>query len=189
MPETARFPAFFGSIPSGVNGVMATLRIMVDRSRKFLKPRDSNGAQRLLTVRMLAQKLTLPVREKDYWNEVAALHAFVRDSIRYTHDMLSAETIQDPDYTLHARSGDCDDKSILFCCLAHCVGYPVRFCAIGVPSAEDPKGESFSHVSGQALIDGVGWVNAECIPIDDEGTKVPLGWFPEDASCVMFAHI
>jgi len=191
MPDSARFPSFFGSIPSGVGGVISTLRLMVSRSRQFLKPRsgDARAAQRLLEVRMLAQQLTACLPEKDYWGEVESLHQFVRDSIRYTHDMLSAETVQDPDYTLFVRSGDCDDKSILFCCLANCIGYRTRFCAIGMPTCDDPRGEAFSHVSGQCLIEDFGWVNAECIPVDEDGTKVQLGWFPDQATCWMFAHI
>lgn len=184
-------PAYFGSIPSGVAGVKATLRLMVNRCRKFLRPTsgDLRDAQRLLMIRQCAQQITYHVAEKDYWGEVSALQLFVRDTIKYQHDMLDAETIQDPDYTLTVKSGDCDDKSILFCCLANCIGYPTRFCAVGMPSDADPNGDNFSHVSGQALIDGCGWVNAECIPIDEAGTKVELGWFPPEATCLMLAHV
>ena len=187
-PQT---PAFFGSIPSGVDGVRATLRLMVNRCRKFLRPNSGSmkDAQRLLMIRRCAQELTYSIPEKDYWGEIAAIHAFVRDKIRYTSDMLDAETIQDPDYTLTVKSGDCDDKSMLFACLANCIGYPTRFCAVGMPTLDDPSGDSFSHVSGQALIDGCGWVNAECIPIDEQGTKVELGWFPPQTTCVMLAHL
>ena len=189
--QSPQFPSYFGSIPSGVAGVKATLRLMVDRCRKFLHPNSGNldDAQRLLSVRRCAQELTYPVAEKDYWGEISALHLFVRDQIRYTHDMLCAETIQDPDYTLTVRSGDCDDKSILFCCLANCIGYRTRFCAVGMPSELDPNGDNFSHVSGQCLIDDCGWINAECIPIDETGTKVELGWVPPQVTCLMFAHI
>jgi hypothetical protein len=192
MPDSApHTPAFFGAIPSGVNGVKATLRVMVDRCRKFRKPRagDCAGAQKLLMLRNLAQAITLSVPEGDAFNEVRSIQQFVRDHIKYTHDMVSAETLQDPDYTLSSGSGDCDDKSILFACLVECIGYPARFCAIAIPNCDDPQGEVFSHVSPQALIDGCGWVNAECIPIDRSGTKVDLGWFPPDASCLMLAHI
>jgi len=97
---------------------------------------------------------------------------------------LTAETVQYPDKTLQIGSGDCDDKSLLLCTLAHCIGYPSRFCAIAV---NDEDG--FSHVSAQILVDGHGWMNAETIPIDDNGTKVDLGWFPPDATQIMRAHI
>lgn len=191
MQQIAQYPAFFGSIPSGDRGVRATLNLMVNRCRKFLRPKSGsmNDAQRLLKIRRCAQELTFPVPEKDYWGEIEALQIFVRDEIRYTHDMLDAETVQDPDYTLDVRSGDCDDKSILFACLANCIGYPTRFCAIAMPSDADPLGQNFSHVSGQALIDQCGWVNAECIPVDEMGTKVDLGWFPPQATRCMLAYV
>jgi hypothetical protein len=188
---TVAFPASFGFIPSGIAGVRATLKQMVKTTRGFLKPVGGNQAkvQALLSVRLLATNLTLNCAEKDYWAECSALQVFVRDSIRYVADMAQSETLQEPHYTLYSKSGDCDDKAILFCCLAQCIGYPARFCALGVPTEDDPQGECFSHVCGQVLIEGRGWVNAECIPIDDEGTKVDLGWFPPDVTCMMFAHI
>src|SRR5271166_5851389 len=185
----AALRASFGSIPSGLDGVRATLRIMVGTCRHFLKPSagDVERTQALLSLRMLASELVLPVPEKDYLSECAALHAFARDAIRYTEDMRGAEQLQYPDFTLQTRSGDCDDKAILFCCLASCIGRATRFIAIGVPTDDDLNGDAFSHVCGQALIPGHGWVNAECIPIDDNGTNVDFGWFPPDATCIMLA--
>lgn len=176
---------FFGAIPGGMSGVKSTLKIMVNVSRSFLKPPvgDATKAADLLSVRLAAQRLVQSCPSKDYVCEATKLHAFVCYQVRYTRDMENAETIQYPNVTLAERSGDCDDKAILFACLANCVGFPARFCAVGV------SGESFSHVSAQVMIPGEGWVNAETIPIDDDGTYVPLGWFPPDATCLMLAHI
>lgn len=176
---------YFGAIPSGIAGVRATLDTMVKVAREFLKPPVGHAAKTdsLLCVRMAAMEIVQCVPEKQYYREIAALHEFTRDRIRYTMDMLNAETVQYPDVTLEIQAGDCDDKSLLFCCLANCIGYDTRFCAVGV------NGGDFSHVSGQALIPGRGWVNAETIPIDDAATKVPLGWFPPDATCIMLRNI
>ena len=181
----APLQGYFGSIPGGLDGVRATLRIMVGIARTFLKPQVGNAQQTasLLTVRLTAQSLVQNCPEKDYQCEASCLQTFVRDRIRYTRDMRTAETLQYPDKTLSLKSGDCDDKALLFCCLAECIGFDTRFCAIGV------NGEEFSHVSGQCLIPGIGWTNAETIPIDDQGTKVELGWFPPDCTCLMLAHI
>jgi transglutaminase-like putative cysteine protease len=176
---------YFAGIPTGTDGVRETLRIMVRIARKFLKPSVGNAEQTaaLLTVRLCAGQVTLGCAEKDYTAEASALQCFVRDHIRYTRDLRTAETIQFPNRTLEFGYGDCDDKALLFCCLAECVGFETRFCAIGT----DDSG--FSHVSGQLLIPGCGWTNAETIPIDDSGTKVDLGWFPPDCTCLMLAHI
>lgn len=178
--------ASFQNIPGGNAGTRATLREMVKIARGFLRPRpnDHEAIQSLLYVRMTAQRAVQHCAEKDYAAEASALHRLVRDEIRYTMDHLTAETLQYPDKTLLLQSGDCDDKSLLLCTLAHCIGYPSRFCAIAV-NGED----CFSHVSAQILINGYGWTNAETIPIDDDGSKVDLGWFPPDATQVLMAHI
>jgi transglutaminase-like putative cysteine protease len=178
--------ASFESIPGGVAGVRETLRRMVKIARSFLRPngQDYDAIQSLLLVRIASQRAIQHCREKDYWSEVAALHRAVRDDIRYCMDHLTAETLQYPDKTLQLKSGDCDDKSLLLCTMAHCVGYSSRFCAIMVDGDD-----CFSHVSAQVLVNGYGWMNAETIPIDDAGTKVDLGWFPPDAAQIMTAHI
>jgi hypothetical protein len=183
--------AYFGSIPSGLAGVKKTLGTMVAICRHTLKPAsgDIHRTQVLLSLRTLASQLVLNCPEKDWFAECSTLQEFVRDAIRYTEDMRGAEQLQYPEYTLETRSGDCDDKAILFCCLASCIGRQTRFVAIAVPSDDDPNGDFFSHVCGQALIPGRGWINAECIPIDDDGTKVPFGWFPPDFTQCMPAHI
>lgn len=177
--------AYFGSIPSGQAGVRATLKIMTMIVRSFLSPPSGNvdRTNALVAVRTAAQQLVQRCAEKDYWCEALALHAFVRDAIRYTRDMRTAETIQTPDKTLAVRSGDCDDKSVLLSALAESIGFPTRFCAIGV------QGQTFSHVSAQLMIPKKGWINAETIPIDEYGNHAPLGWVPPDATCVMFAHV
>jgi hypothetical protein len=179
--------ASFGSIPSGIEGVRATLRLMVKCVRDFLKPawHNQDGVQGLLLVRVTAQQAVQHCAEKDYLAEVTALHRFVRDDIRYVRDMLDAETLQYPDKTLILKSGDCDDKSMLLAAMANCIGYPARFCAIAVKNEPD-----FTHVSCEILVGGeYGWVNAETIPINDRGAKVDLGWFPPDATNTMRAHI
>lgn len=178
--------ASFTQIPGGMEGVRETLKRMVGICRSFLKPKSSDyeAIQSLLYVRITAQKAVQHCREKDYMAEASALHRVARDQIRYVGDHLTAETLQYPDKTLLIGSGDCDDKALLFASLAHCIGYPSRFCAIEVANEG-----VFSHVSPQILVNGYGWCNAECIPIDDRGTKVDLGWFPPDATQVMKAHI
>lgn len=179
--------ASFTSIPGGMEGVRETLKRMVGICRSFLKPKpnDLDAINSLLYVRITAQRAVQHCREKDYMGEVSALHRVARDQIRYVGDHLTAETLQYPDKTLQIGSGDCDDKAMLLATLAHCIGYPARFCAIEVGNEG-----VFSHVSPQILVGGdYGWINAECIPINDQGTKVELGWFPPDATRVMKAHI
>jgi transglutaminase-like putative cysteine protease len=172
---------YMGSIPGGLAGTKATLKIMVNIARRFLKPPPGTAqAQSLVIVRTTAQQLVQGCGEKDYWCEASTLQVFVRDRIRYVRDMRSAETIQFPDKTLQLKSGDCDDKAMLFNALAGSIGFPTRFAAIGV------RGEPFSHVMAQADLPAAGgYVNAETI-LDDP--PVELGWEPPDATTVMYAH-
>jgi transglutaminase-like putative cysteine protease len=117
---------------------------------------------------------------KDYVGELRCLHAFVRDHVRYVRDVVGVETLQTPVQTLNVLSGDCDDKAMLFCSLAGSIGFETRYAAIGV------RGEPFSHVMAQALLDpDSGYVNAETILTDP---PVELGWEPPDATQVMYAH-
>lgn len=185
MPGSA-LTASFTAIPSGIDGVRATLRHMVAICRSFLKPPTGNSAkvQDLLLVRVTAQQIVQSCDEKDWYCEAECLQVWVRDNIRYVRDMLTSETLQTPDKTLKLASGDCDDKAMLYCALASCIGFDTRFCAIGVDDSDE-----FSHVSAQVLVPGTGWCNAETIPIDNRGSKAKFGWFPPECTCLMLAHI
>jgi transglutaminase-like putative cysteine protease len=174
-------PYRLGSIPSGEAGVAATLQIMV---QLVLEYRASP------VVRVTAQTIVKDCPNRDRVCQVKAIHAFVRDHIKYLPDVRDVETIQTPEYTLKMGSGDCDDQSVLVGSLLESVGLQVRFLAIAV------RGGDFSHVSCQVLL-GTRWVNLETIlPTIPEawhtlpaGTPTPIGWFPPDATRVMPARV
>ncbi len=174
-------PYRLGSIPSGDAGVAATLKIMVSM---VLEYRASP------TVRVTAQTLVKDCASRDSVCQVSALHAYVRDNIKYLPDVRDVETIQTPDYTLSMLSGDCDDQSVLLAALCESIGKQSRFLAIGV------RGQGFSHVSSQVLL-GTRWVNLETIvptlknPWGNlpAGSPTPIGWFPPDATCFMPARV
>lgn len=174
-------PYRLGSIPSGEAGVAATLQIMV---KMVLAYRASP------VVRVTAQSIVKDCPNRDRVCQIKALHAFVRDNIKYLPDVRDVETIQTPDYTLRMGSADCDDSSVLLASLAESVGFQARFLAIAV------RGGGFSHVSSQVML-GTRWVNLETIvPTLPQawrdipaGTPTPIGWFPPDASRVMPARV
>lgn len=146
----------------------ATLRLMVDLAHTYKTD---------INIRTLAVQLVEPCPEKDRAAELRALQRFCRDSIRYVSDVDNVETLQTPIQTLQVRAGDCDDKATLLAALAGSVGFPTRFCAIGV------NGEDFSHVMAQARL-GAGWVNCETII-----PEADIGWWPPDATVGMLAHV
>jgi Transglutaminase-like superfamily len=174
-------PYSIGEIPSGEAGVRATLAIMVDVVLEYrLSP----------TVRMWAQELAGACPNRDRLCQVEAVHAFVRDCIKYLPDVRDVETIQTPDYTLGMGSGDCDDQATLVASGLESLGFATRFCAIA------RGGEGFSHVSSQVHL-GKGWLNLETIlpvlpyPWGDypAGAPLPVGWFPPDVTCVKLARV
>ena len=174
-------PYRLGSIPGGEAGVASTLKLMVDIVRQY-------RAHPL--IRVTAQRLVSDCPSRDACCQVKTLHAWVRDHIKYLPDVRDVETLQTPDYTLQAMSGDCDDSATLLCSLLESIGKQCRFCAIGV------RGGGFSHVSGQVLL-GSRWVNLETIVptlkeawgIYPMGHPTPIGWFPSDATCIMLARV
>jgi hypothetical protein len=175
MQPASQFTSFLGEIPSGREGVKATLKIMVMIARKC------NSA---LPVRILAQQLVQSCPENDKHCEAATLHAYVRDAVRYVADIRNKETIQFPEQTLQLRSGDCDDKALLLATLLESIGFSTRFCAVKTDGSP-----IYSHVLTQVLIPREGWISAEVIPIDGAQAKAPLGWFPPNATCYMLAHV
>lgn len=133
------------TIPTGSAGTRATLKIM----RKIVRAYKSS-----LPIRLLAQRVTRNLPQKNFTREVETLHRIVRDKIRYLKDVRGVETVQSPIQTVKLGSGDCDDKSVLVATLLESIGHPTRFVACGFTPT------SFSHVFVQTKI-GQKWVSVE----------------------------
>lgn len=116
-------------------------------------------------IRQLALDLVQHLPPKALMLEVEALHAFVRDGIRYVRDVAGVETVSTPERTLVNRQGDCDDKSTLLASLLQALGFRVRFEAIGFAPGR------WSHVLVSALVADK-WVPLETT------INAPAGWFP-----------
>lgn len=133
-------------LPAGEASIDRTLRYMA----QFTK-----AAGRDYAIRRLALGIVAPFAQKDYLREAAALHAFVRDRIRYVKDPLDGELVQTPVATLGIGQGDCDDKATLLAALLRAAGHPARFVAVAV--GDDPN---LSHVYVETKI-GPTWYAAE----------------------------
>lgn len=130
-----------------------------------------------LPIRELAMELVRHVNGKDWSGQVEALHAFVRDNIRYIKDINGVETIATPERTLAYGAGDCDDQVVLLSSLLESIGHPTRFIAIGTQSPF-----SFNHVFGETKI-GSQWVPVETTE------PVGVGWKPENILAVMIQNV
>ena len=145
------------SVPSGVAGIRATL------SKMRLLTRE---AKKSLPIRMQAVALVSHLPQKDFKAEIRAIHAFVRDRIRYVKDVNGVELLHTPEKLLEIGQGDCDDKSMLVASLLESIGHPTRFVAISnAPS-------KFCHVYVETKIGG-NWYSVETTE------NVAVGWQPK----------
>jgi len=164
LPEAPR--ATLKSIPSGVEGVRATLKEM-QRLVKEYKKHDS--------IRSLAAELVSPLQQKNFEGEIRRLFNYVRDNIRYLRDIHGVEVLQSPPETIRRGYGDCDDKATLLATLLAAIGHHTRFVAVGkVPG-------KFSHVYLEVR-SGPSWVALETTE------PVGVGWKPRNVATRMFAY-
>lgn len=143
-------------IPTGPAGTRQTLEIM---RRLVLSGKKSP------MVRQAAVALTQGLVQKDTYQEIIHLHAFVRDRIRYVRDIRGVETLHTAERVLLNKQGDCDDKSILLASLLESLGHSTRFVAIGF------RPNQYSHVYPEVFDRGE-WLTLETTePVD-------VGWQP-----------
>lgn len=152
-------PVRLTTIASGDAGTVQTLRVM----RGFARDAVRNPDQ---IIRAKVRDLLSGLPPRQWMAEIRALHAFVRDSIRYLRDPVGVELVQTPEKTLEYGQGDCDDKATLLAAMLSAAGHPAQFVAIGL------GGGPFSHVLVETQI-GPRWCPLETI-IDKEP-----GWFPD----------
>jgi transglutaminase-like putative cysteine protease len=166
-PATRRIT--LGVLPSGPEGIRRTLRVMSSMVRVAKKDPG---------IRELACQLVRGFPQYDRNGEVRALHAFVRDHIRYTGDIRGVETIQTPRVTLQTGVGDCDDKSTLLASLLESINRATRLVAVGFSEAG-----GYSHVLVEVRAGKSGkWVPLETIK------PVEVGWQPAGIKRRMVAH-
>lgn len=159
-------PSVLMDIPSGSEGVRRTLQWMhVLTMQGKVSP----------VIRQRAATLVNGFRSRDWLAEVSAIHAWVKDKIRYVRDISGVETLQTAEYTLANGFGDCDDQSVLLASLLESIGQHTRFVAVSFSPG------LFSHVYVQVRHGNIGpWLGAETI------INKPLGWDPPGLVDVLF---
>lgn len=150
-------------VQEGAPGIAQTLAMMAELS---------HAGKYSTVVRETALSLISPLDQKDWAAEVRALHAFVRDRIRYVSDPEDVELLQTPEKTLELRAGDCDDKSILLASLLKSINHPCRYRAVGTQPG------IFEHVYVETKIRDF-W-----LPLETTEPVEP-GWQPPEHSIVM----
>ncbi len=157
-----------GMLPGGATGTSVTLNYMVKLAR--------DGAKDALVIQT-ASALVKNLPQYDRLGEIEALHAYVRDAIRYTNDPLGMELLRTPRAALEDGIGDCDDKSTLLAALLRAIGRPSRFVAMALNGSA-----SYSHVLVQTPW-SQGWMTLETIK------PVQAGWSPSGATKIMVRNV
>jgi transglutaminase-like putative cysteine protease len=161
-----RINSSLGFIPDGRAGTLETLKIMARLSRT---------SKTSLVIRSLAVELTGNCSQKDWVCEIKALHAFVRDNIRYVKDIRDVETLTTPETLLEIGAGDCDDKSVLLAALLESINHPTRFVAIAF------RPDDFVHVFVETRV-GNRWIALETTE------PVEIGWTPPEVLQRLVVH-
>jgi len=157
---TPEWSATLAAAPGGAAGIFNTVGII----RRLI---DEGKTQPVIID--TAVRLIYLAPERDECSEIDAIHAFVRDSVRYVRDVVGVETLATPEITLQRRAGDCDDQTALLGALLESAGYPTRL----VIAAYNRPGV-WEHIYLQALCNGE-WINL------DPTEHMPMGYAPPDA--------
>lgn len=157
-----------GFLPGGATGTSVTLNHMVKLAR--------DGGKDPLVIQT-ARALVAGLPQYDRAGEIRALHAFVRDAIRYTNDPIDTELLSTARAILEMKTGDCDEKSTLLAALLRAIGRPSRFVALAMNGSD-----LYSHVLVQTPWDK-GWLTLETIK------PVEAGWSPQGATKVMVRNV
>jgi len=151
---------------SGINGGTLGVRDTLICMRDYVRDAIRDPQQR---IREMALEIVRPLPERAYGQEVAALHAWVRDNIRYVQDPEGLELVATPIKTVQYGQGDCDDKSTLLAALLTSLNHPSRFAAVGL------DGNPISHVLVETRV-GDRWIPLETI------LNVEPGWYPPNVT-------
>jgi len=144
-PTTLNFP-----LPDGDPGVALTIQKM-----SALIDAGKSSAMVHAQAQTILNQYHVPAYA---WERQArAIYEWVRRNITFTPDPVGKEGVQDAEWTLTYRRGDCDCISVLMCSLLETIGTRCRLMTV----ASDPRDpQQFSHVYPQALVNGR-WISVD----------------------------
>lgn len=130
-------------------------------------------------IRAKAVELTRGLQQKNWVAQIAAIHNFVKNRIRYVGDIRDVETVATPETVLEIGAGDCDDKAVLTAALLESINHPTLFRAVGFQPGR------FSHVYVKTLVGRRPgkWIGVETTE------PVGLGWEPPGIRESMIRHV
>jgi transglutaminase-like putative cysteine protease len=149
-----------GRFATGTRGTIQTLQ----RMRQLVH--EGTEAPEVIEAASAVIAQSRPASARD---ALLDLFRFVRDGVRFTPDPAGIEQLQSPRVTLVARTGDCDDKSVLLVALAEALALPFTW-KFRVIATRKPWPRRFNHVYPVAEVDG------QELPLDPTYRGTPPGW-------------
>lgn len=146
--QNANGDAFAFRVSDDLNGVRETMALM----RQLV--RNSRTSPSIIG---LARAIVNTVPEKAWFEQIRALHGYVRDRIKYVLDPVDVELLATPERIALDGVGDCDEKSVLLSALLQATGHPSRFVAVGF----QPGDLSHVYVEAKLPFRGLDWIPLE----------------------------
>lgn len=122
----------------------------------------------------LAREIVRGVGSHDYEGEVARVHAWVQEHVRYTQDPRGQEWVQTPSITAWVLGqGDCDDHAVLVAALGMALGHGAAFRVVATdPSRPTEASHVYALVGIRSRTRGPVWIAC------DTTQPEPVGWEP-----------
>jgi len=142
-----------------------------DRDKLQFMRAQAHELARVPSVVELASRLVRPYRADDWRRQAEALHAWVRDGIRYQRDPDKREQLASPATSLRRGRGDCDDKVTAFVSLANALGMDADFWPVW-------QGDVLAHVQT-----AIRWPGSDRSPLAQVGEQLdapPGKWIVSD---------
>lgn len=156
-------------IPGGIQGVRATLAIMV----KLAHQGSSDPG-----VIARAEQITQSCPAQNIRCEINAVFNWVKSNIRYVRDPRRTEKINTAERTLRVGCGDCDEMAVLTSSLLEAVGNKTRFSALAFADG------IYEHVVTQVRVGANQWLT-----LDPTVRIATVGWMPPGITRCMRAHV
>ena len=144
------------NLGQGTKGIERTLQVMAEIVRRDCADQE---------LRDFALNLVRNVRGHGFMDEIESVFAYCRDAITYRKDPVLVERVQDARRTIHFKTGDCDDKSLLLCVLLGTLGHRTRFKLAGNSPTQ------WTHVYVEVLAPDAKW-----IALDPTAEQAHPGW-------------
>jgi hypothetical protein len=150
------------SLPDGDAGTEATICAM----RRLIDEGKKDPVIHELAAKILKRDR---VAAFDWLGEVRAIYDSVRRNVRFTRDIRGKETLHAAREIVRLGIGDCDDFTVLLCCLLETIGCRTRIVTI---AGDGRAPDVFTHVFPEVKV-GQQWIPVDAARRDPKFGRAP----------------